>query len=103
MIDRPTAPELVDAVREFLEGEVLPAIDDHRLKFRTLVAVNALAIAARELGGDCGSEPLSPEDARALAERIRAGDVPDDVLPLLKEHVEAKLRVASPRYLERYG
>ena len=102
MSDRPTAPELLEAVREFLESEILPALGDHRLKFRTLVAMNALGIAARELEGVCGSEPLSPDDLRALAERIRAGDVTDDVLPLLKEHVAAKLRVASPRYLDRY-
>ena len=102
MTDRPTAPELVEAAREFLENEILPALDDHRLKFRTLVAMNALGIAARELEGRSGSEPLSPEELRALAGRIRAGDVPDDALPLLKEHVAAKLRVASPRYLDRY-
>ncbi len=102
MSDRPAAPELVEAVREFLEGEILPAVGDHRLKFRTLVAINALGIALRELEGLSGSEPLNPEEVRALAERIRARDVPDGVLVLLKEHVAAKLRVASPRYLDRY-
>ena len=102
MTYRPTAGELVEAVHEFLEQEVLPTVDDHRLKFRTLVAMNALGIALRELEEVRGSEPLSPDELRALAERIRTGDVPDDALPLLKEHVAAKLRVASPRYLERY-
>jgi hypothetical protein len=46
MADRPTAAELVEAVTEFLAEEVLPAATDHRLKFRTLVALNALAIAS---------------------------------------------------------
>ena len=41
--DRPTAPELIEAVFEFLSGELLPTLDDHRMKFRTLVAMNALA------------------------------------------------------------
>jgi hypothetical protein len=46
---------------------------------------------------------LLDESRRAeLARRIRAGDVPDDALPLLKEHVAAKLRVSNPGYLERY-
>jgi hypothetical protein len=101
MSDRPTAAELVEATREFVERELLPTVTDHRLRFRTLVALNALGIVERELESP-GSDPLSPEAAQALAQRIRAGDVPDGTLALLKRHVEAKLRVASPRYLERY-
>ena len=98
--DRPTAAELVEAVFEFLAEEVLPAADDHRMKFRTRVAMNALAIARREL--ESGETGLSADEVRALALRIRAGDVPDDALPVLKEHVAAKLRVSNPAYLERY-
>jgi Domain of unknown function (DUF6285) len=99
--DRPTALELLEAVNEFLAGEVLPLMDDHRMKFRTLVALNALGIAYRELaaGEDDG---LGEDELRDLARRIRAGGVPEDVLPLLKEHVAAKLRISNPRYLERY-
>ena len=41
MHDRPTALELLEAVTDFLRSEVLPAASDHRLKFRTLVALNA--------------------------------------------------------------
>jgi hypothetical protein len=99
--DRPAAAELVAAVREFLEQEILPGLDDPRLRFRTLVAMNALGIAVRELAtGETG--PSEPE-RRALADQIRAGEVPDGTLALLKEQVAAKLRVASPRYLERYS
>jgi hypothetical protein len=101
MSDRPTAAELVEAVSEFLSGEVLPAADDHRLKFRTLVAINALAIASRELAAS-NNLLLSHEDVTKLARRIRAGDVDDGTLPLLKEHVAAKLRISNPAYLERY-
>jgi Domain of unknown function (DUF6285) len=99
--DRPTAPELIEAVFEFLAGELLPTLDDHRMKFRTLVAMNALAIARRELEAS-NNLLLSPEDASELARRIRAGDVPEDVLKLLKEHVAAKLRISNPAYLEKY-
>ena len=100
MSDRPTAAELVEAVAEFLSEEVLPAATDHRLKFRTLVALNALAIASRELAGDKLS--LSHEDVTELARRIRAGNVDDETLPLLKAHVAEKLRISNPPYLERY-
>ena len=101
MRDRPNALELLEAVNEFLAGEVLPLMDDHRMKFRTLVALNALGIAYRELaaGEDDGS---SEEELRNLARRIRAGGVPADALPMLKEHVAAKLRISNPRYLEKY-
>ncbi len=99
--DRPTPIELLEAVREFLEREVQPIAPDHRLRFRTLVAMNALAIAVRELGSEEAPE-LSREELAELARRIRAGDPPADALALLKRHVAAKLRVASPAYLERY-
>ena len=100
MSDRPTVLELLEAVEEFLSSEVLPTLDDQRLKFRTLVALNALGIAQRELDTD---EPgLGEDELRELARKIRAGDVPADAHEILKEHVAAKLRVSNPRYLERY-
>jgi hypothetical protein len=98
--DRPTAAELVEATREFLEAEILPTLTDQRLRFRTLVAINALGIAQRELESD--EEMLSEEELAELSRAIRAGDVPDDALERLRAHVAAKLRVASPRYLDRY-
>ena len=101
MNDRPTAAELVEATREYLETEILPALDDQRLRFRTLVAINALGIAHRELEST-EEELLSPEEAAELASRIRAGEIPEGALELLERHVAQKLRVASPRYLERY-
>jgi hypothetical protein len=99
--DRPTPGELVEAVREFLEQEILPGLDDHRLRFRTLVAMNALGIAVRELAS--GEAGPGEADLRALAQQIRAGEVPDGTLTLLKAQVAARLRIASPRYLERYS
>jgi len=98
-VERPTAQELTEALAEFLGGEILPTLEDRRLRFRTLVAMNALSIVHRELAG------LPPEDdteRRELARRIRAGDVPPGTLARVKADVEARLRVSSPRYLERY-
>lgn len=96
--DRPSAPELASAVREFLERELLPTLDDRRLRFRTLVAMNALTIVERETAGP---EPARDDD-RATARRIRAGDVREDDVAVLKTRVAGKLAVASPRALERY-
>ena len=99
MSERPTAQELTEAIAEFLGGEILPTLDDQRLRFRTLVAMNALSIVYREL------DALPPEDdseRRELARRIRAGDVEPGTLARVKADVEARLRVNSPRALERY-
>jgi Domain of unknown function (DUF6285) len=98
--DRPSPAELAEAVREFLELEVLPAVDDRRLRFRTLVAINALGILERELDGPAETAELDLAD---LARRLRGGEVPDGTFELLKQHVAAKLAVASPGYLERYA
>jgi hypothetical protein len=96
--ERPTPEELAEAIAEFLSAEILPTLDDHRLRFRTLVALNALGILQRRLA------ELPPEDdseQRELAARIRAGDVPAGTLVRVKAGVEARLRIVSPRFLER--
>ena len=96
--DRPTPEELAEAVREFLQEEILPQLDDHRLKFHTLVAINGLGIAERELRAT-----FPPHEADwELARRIRAGDVPENAVAILKEQVAEKLRVSNPRYLAKY-
>jgi Domain of unknown function (DUF6285) len=96
--ERPTPDELAEAIEEFLAGEILPTLDDPRLRFRTLVALNALGIVRRELG------KLPPEDdaeQRELARRIRLGDIPAGTLARVKADVAERLRIDSPRYLER--
>jgi hypothetical protein len=129
MNDRPTAAELVDAVRHFLEAELLPTLTDARQRFQTLVAANVLAIAGRELAGEeeqlreewdllaglLGADGPRPEglaelrqavgraNAR-LCERARAGDFdgPADFRTLsgkLRLLAVRKLEVANPRYL----
>ena len=99
MTERPTAQELTEAILEFLGGEILPTLTDQRLRFRMLVAMNALGIVHREL------EALPAEDdaeQRELVQRIRAGDVPPGTLQRVKADVEARLRIASPRFLDTY-
>ncbi len=127
MQDRPHAAELAEAVREFIETEVLPTLDDPRLRFRALVAANGLGILERELAFGpalvrreveslarlLGREDPIPDDVallraqarelnRELARRIRARNTPEGTLAHLIGTVADKLRVASPRYLDRY-
>jgi signal transduction protein with GAF and PtsI domain len=99
MTERPTPQELMEAILEFLGGEILPTLSDHRLRFRLLVAMNALSIVYRELAALPASDDA---EQRELAETIRSGDVPPGTLQRVKADVEARLRIASPRYLETY-
>jgi hypothetical protein len=98
--ERPTPDELAEAIEEFLAGEILPTLEDHRLRFRMLVALNALGIVRREL---TQLPPVDDAEQRELATRIRAGDIPNGILARVKAGVEERLRIASPHYLERYG
>ena len=99
MSERPTPDELAEAIEEFLAGEILPTLDDHRLRFRTLVALNALGILRREL-----TQLPRIDDAaqQELAAQIRAGSVPAGTLARVKADVVERLRIDSPRYLDRY-
>jgi hypothetical protein len=49
MNDRPTAAELIEAVRRFLSAEVAPAVGDARLRFGVLIAAHVLGVAGREV------------------------------------------------------
>ena len=112
--DRPTAAELLEAVREFLEHDVADATEG-RTAFHARVAVNALGIVERELVlGPSVDAPVldrltrllghsgTPDELVAeLAARIRDGsldDRPDEVVKTVRDLVRAKLAVANPRY-----
>jgi Phosphotransferase enzyme family/Domain of unknown function (DUF6285) len=82
---RPTASELLDAVREFLIDGVMPATTG-QLAFHARVAANALAIVARELELDQGLAAGGDAAARGSAGRD------------LADQVAARLAVANPRY-----
>lgn len=118
--DRPSARELLDAVRDYIREEILPSAPDRRARFRALIAANVLAIVERELA-------TGAEDDRAEAERLRAlgfdGD-PDDarrrlaaairagtydagqgraaVVAYALEATAARLRAANPAYLTSF-
>jgi len=111
--DRPSAPELVAAVREFLERDVVGALEG-RVGFHARVAVNALGMLERELvlgpgldaaararlsdylGQDADLQDLLGE----LARRIREGALDDDpdAFAATRATVRSKLEVSNPRY-----
>jgi hypothetical protein len=126
MQDRPTAPQLLDALAELLFADVREWVPRER-RFQILVAANLCAVVARELRA--GEEPSAadaqlfrsllgqeaadptPGEAEAeardaaerLARRIRAGELDgelEDVAGRLSEHVRRKLDVARPGYAD---
>lgn len=107
--DSPTAAGLVEAVREFLERDVLDATEG-RVRFHTRVAINVLGMVERELllgsrqAADHaeGLQRLGVGSEAELAAAIRSGNLDDrvgDVTEFLRETVRAKLEVANPKYL----
>ena len=108
--DVPTAGELVEAVREWIEREADAGRAPNR--FHARVASNVLAMVEREL-------ELGPAQARAHAARLEQLGVADDaelaaairdgsfdtrldeVRELVWASVRDKLAVANPKYLDR--
>ncbi len=108
--DRPTASELIEAVREFLERDVLAATEG-RVQFHTRVAIRVLATVERELAGadqaaaehQLRLESLGFTSDEELGAAIRAGVLDDrmaEVRAAVFASVVEKLRVANPDYLE---
>lgn len=105
---RPTAVELIDAVRGFVEADVRDGLEG-RVSFHARVAANALAMVERELA--LGSAPerahadrlrgLGVADDAELAQRIRAGrldDRYDEVRHAVGAAARTRLEVANPRW-----
>jgi hypothetical protein len=125
--DRPDAAELLDAVAEYLFGELRPEVPREQ-RFKVLVAANVCAVVAREIRagegptredltlfrellGEEGEAPGGPEALAAetrqaadeLARRLRAGELDDrldELTPKLAEHVRRKLEIARPGYTD---
>jgi len=107
--DLPDAAALVEAVREFLERDVMAATAG-RVQFHARVAINVLAMVERELtvGPEqarrhaAGLATLGFADEAALAAAIRSGAADDrmvEVAAFVRRTVRDKLEVANPRYL----
>ncbi|MDK1025085.1 MAG: DUF6285 domain-containing protein [Gammaproteobacteria bacterium] len=115
--DRPTASELLEAIREFLSEKVAPNVEG-QLAFHVQVAGNVLAIVERTLqhGSTMDAEELQrlqellTSDGNLmdlnheLAEKIRNGDLDEQreqVFEHLLKTVKDKLHLANPRYLNK--
>jgi len=84
MQDRPTARELLEAVRLFLEDDVVPALDGPA-RFHARVAANVLAIVGRELEDE---EPALVAEWTRLATLLgRSNDAPPERLAALRAAV----------------
>jgi hypothetical protein len=117
MQDRPTAPELLESVAEYLVAELRPEVPRDQ-RFKVLVAANVCAVVAREIraGEQPDREDLAlfgellgrevddvHEAAAELSDRLRSGELDDrigELAPRLAEHVRRKLEIARPGYEE---
>jgi hypothetical protein len=115
MQDRPTAPELLDSVAEYLFTELRPEVPREQ-RFKVLVAANVCAVVAREIRArgepdrrdlELFSELLGHQvesvhgAAAELSRRLRAGELDeriDELATRLEEHVRRKLEIARPGY-----
>ena len=107
--DRPHLAELVEAVREWVDGDVREGTDG-RLAFHARVAANALRMVERELAQGPGPAvahraalvALGCQDDADLATQIRGGGFDDrleEVRTAVAASVVDKLRVANPTWL----
>jgi len=103
---RPTAAELLEAVREWVVGDVRESATG-RVAFHTRVAENVLAILEREVTlGPAMDEAhrrrldaLGVADDHAFAAGVRDGSLAGpEAVQAIAEQVVDKLRVANPRW-----
>ncbi|MCA1831411.1 MAG: DUF6285 domain-containing protein [Actinomycetota bacterium] len=108
--DRPTVPELLEAVREFVEAGFAESAEA-RVRFHARVAANVLCIVERELA--LGAEQQRAHEARlralgfrddaALAAAIKSRSVDDrydEIARAVRDSIHDKLLVANPGYIE---
>jgi len=101
---------LIEAVSECLRNDVLPALSGDRELYLVRVCMNALGMALRDLrvSSEQGRAELlalaqlvgsgGPGGAQLLSMRLRAGDVPENALPVLKANAAARAVRANPKF-----
>lgn len=127
MQDKPAAEELLEALAQFLDTEVVPAFEGRR-RFHAIVAANVARIVAREirLGPEqtkreyaalcdlLGKSPAHPAPTEATVAELNAelcaridngaadhGDYRRRVIDFLRTVVAAKLAIDNPKMLQR--
>ena len=113
--DRPTAENLLESVRGFLQ-ELLPSLEEG-VRYRARVSIHLLEIIVRELRYGPELDAAEHERLRRLLDRdgeldelnqtlaslIRSGALNDrrnEVFDHVRQTVAEKLRVVNPRYLD---
>lgn len=104
---RPTAVELLEAVEEYLRGQVVER-SSGSLGFGARVSANVLAMVGRELelgpaqqrrrSARLASLGVGSEAELAAAVRTSTAGPADEVLAVVAQGVVDRLRVANPRY-----
>jgi len=112
--DRPHAPELLRAIREFLGNDVLPKLEG-RTQFHLKVAINSLAILEREATNGPAADVAELTRLQALlardgslaelnaelARQLRAG-TRDETDTALMAHLRAtitdKIAISNPKW-----
>ncbi len=106
--DVPSATQLVEAVREFLERDVMTNTEG-RVQFHTRVAINVLKMVERELvlgeqHADAHAARLASlgvHSEQELCDAIASGSLDDrldEVVAVVRATVADKLDVAHPDY-----
>ena len=90
----PTNAEIVEAVRDWIEGAIKPGAQGHA-KFEAVVAMNALGIVLRDLGAGGRAEDAALSEALLTGERTLAEP---GLLARLRRDVLGKCAVDSPKY-----
>ncbi|MEO6957053.1 MAG: phosphotransferase family protein [Antricoccus sp.] len=110
---RPTSPELIIAVVEYLREQVLPQTEG-RLSFLARVAANVMDQVGRELAFGAAQqqhlhtalEALGFTDLQSLALSVRSGATSaadPAVVAVIRSSVTDRLAVANPKYLAAPG
>lgn len=104
----PTALELITAVREFLQNDVMPGTTGH-LSFHARVAANVLLTVERELGMQDADEwatarlhSVGVATEAELTTKIRQTESLDElgeVIDVLDALTRARLEASNPGYL----
>ena len=94
MQDRPTVLELLQAIRDLLEQEILPSLTDARLKYRTLIAINVLRMLEREVPEEEGRLRAELGALQELLDLPRTAP-PADAALLRRRVLEANLELCE--------
>ncbi len=98
MQDRPTAAEVLVTIGEYLDEEVLPAVEG-ALRYKTLVAANLIKVLERELAA--GDGPQRRERGRLAALLGVTADGEDLAGDLLRLNAELQARLRAPQLPSR--